>query len=402
MHAEEAVVFMSERFELCVEVFVVEIRDRLPEVMADVVRAIAIVPEKGGEKRRQIVAAAFLEFGEEVIRPVFAGDFEAVAEDRLRGIVTTGFDFRLADFRDEFLDDRGAEVVDDIAFGAEGGAFDLHAGAAGDEEDDFAAGEIGGKLGGVVADGDGLEGRDVGGCAAAASSSSPPTASETRRSSEGSDHSAAGAELWECDGSFTRLCCNGLGFNTSGAFRRAEHRTAVRPAAAEGEVHAEAEFFGFSGGEVDQVEKFGRHEFDVFGGGVANAIDREGICRLKFDAAEAARFDGGEFACDAVLGDGGSEQPEADHRASAHRRLREGLLEFIDGGGGGGGGGGERGESEERCEGWHFFEHEMGPLSREGCVVVLRAKIREYVRSFGLGEFSRAFIQGFPSVTPGY
>ncbi len=165
LDAEAGVVLVGKCFEVGAEIFVEEFGDGLAVVVADVVGAIADVAVESGEVGSEVIAAAFLELSEEVGGPVFAVDFEAVAEDGVGGIVGAGFDFGLGDFVDEFVDDGGAEVVDDVSLGTEGGAFDLHAGAAGDEENDIAAGEVGWELCGVVGDGDEFEGRGVGGAA---------------------------------------------------------------------------------------------------------------------------------------------------------------------------------------------------------------------------------------------
>ena len=96
---------MGEGLEAGVEVVGVEFGDGSAEVVADGVGFGADVSDEGGEVGGEVVAAAFLEFCEEVVGPVFTLDFEGVAEDGVGGIVGAGFDFGFGDVVDEFVDD---------------------------------------------------------------------------------------------------------------------------------------------------------------------------------------------------------------------------------------------------------------------------------------------------------
>ena len=368
LDAEAGVVFVGEGLEAGVEVVGVEFGDGSAEVVADGVGFGADVSDEGGEVGGEVVAAAFLEFGEEVVGPVFALDFEGVAEDGVGGIVAAGFDFGFGDVGDEFVDDLGGKVVDDEAFGAVGGAFYFHAGAAGDEEGDGLGVGVGREGGGVLGEGDRFEGGDVGGGGAPAAGVGGFFGGGV--AGEGGDDGVAGAELGEGDGRLVGFDGDGLGFDAAGAFVGGEHGAAVGPAAAEGEVHAEAEGFGFGGGVAEHVEEFGGHEFEDFG--FVGGVGGEGVGGLEFDAAEAAGFDGGEFAVDALLGDGGAEPPPADHGAGVVGGGEEVLLEL---GEVGEGGGGEAGEGEGGCR---------EEVARGGGGEVVEAGIR-HGGSVGLG-----------------
>ena len=223
--------------------------------------------------------------------------------------------------------------------GAVGGAFDFHAGAAGDEEGDGLGVGVWREGGRILGEGDGFEGGDVSGGGAAAAGVGGFFGGAV--AGEGGDDGVAGFELGEGDDRLVGFHWDGLGFDAAGAFVGGEHGAAVGPAGAEGEVHAEAEGFGFGGGVAEHVEEFGGHEFEDFG--FVGGVGGEGVGGLDFDAAEAAGFHGGEFAVDALLGDGGAEPPPADHGAGVVGGGEEVLLELGDVGEGGGG---EAGEAE--------------------------------------------------------
>ena len=108
-----------------------------------------------------------------------------------------------------------------------------------------------------------------------------------------------------------------------GGFGEGGGGAAVGPAAAEGDVDAEAELAAFGLGVADVVEHLGAEEGlvdEVFGG----VVEDLGVDEGEFGAADAVGFHLLEFAEDLWLFHSGSEPPPADHgRASAG-----GLLEL--------------------------------------------------------------------------
>ena len=205
--------------------------------------------------------------------------------------------------------DGGArEGVEDEAFGSDGGALDLLEGVGLDEEEGgFGRGEVlagGGDRGG----GGGV---DAAGRAVDEDGGEEDFAGGKRRGGDGGlgdgrlDDAEAGGGLGERD-----------------------VRAAVGPAAAEGEVDAEAELAGFVLGEVDGVEHGGREEGQV-------ALELEGIDEGELDAADAVGFHLLELAEDLGLFNGGAEPPPADHGAGGGGRVGEGCQEILGAGEGG-------------------------------------------------------------------
>ena len=75
----------------------------------------------------------------------------------------------------------------------------------------------------------------------------------------------------------------------SGGFLDGDVGTAERPAAAESEVHAKAEFFGLGSGEGQVVEELGGEVFEI-------AVDLHRVSGLYFKASDAALFHLAHFA----------------------------------------------------------------------------------------------------------
>ena len=122
---------LAPALETRVEIIVEHLGAGLAPVVPDVGGASEPKsPNKRRQQRPQVVAAAFLEFGEEIRRPVLAADFEAVAEHRVRWIRAARLDLRFGDVPDELLNHRRAVVVHHVALRADRGALDRHDPAA--------------------------------------------------------------------------------------------------------------------------------------------------------------------------------------------------------------------------------------------------------------------------------
>ncbi len=108
-------------------------------------RAAPVVAQVGGlrrdtchefwQVRRQVVTAALAEFVEKIRRPIGLVHFQAVAENRVRDVCPAGLDQRIGDGLQMVLNRLHAEVVEDKALRADGCAFHLLPGSAGDEEE---------------------------------------------------------------------------------------------------------------------------------------------------------------------------------------------------------------------------------------------------------------------------
>jgi hypothetical protein len=112
----------------------------------------------------------------------------------------------------------------------------------------------------------------------------------------------------------------------SGGFVEGGGGAAVGPAAAEGDVDAEAEFAGFGLGVVDVVEHVGADEGlvdEAFGG----VVEDLGVDEGELGAADSVGLHLLELAKDLGLFYGGTEPPPADHGPGVSGGILEALFE---------------------------------------------------------------------------
>src|SRR6185369_3576030 len=87
--------------------------------------------------RLEVIATPLLELVEEVRSPILVVNLETVAEDRIRRVRTECLQQSIADILQVALGRARVQMVEYVTFSADRGSLDLHARAAGDEEDDF-------------------------------------------------------------------------------------------------------------------------------------------------------------------------------------------------------------------------------------------------------------------------
>ena len=116
-------------------VFVDEFCEGLAPVVPYLVGGGSATGDEFGEVRDEIVAAALEELGWEGGGPVGSVGFEGVGEDGVGRGVAEGFDQGFAYGFEMGGDGLLAEGIEDVAFGSDGGSFDLLFGVAGDEEE---------------------------------------------------------------------------------------------------------------------------------------------------------------------------------------------------------------------------------------------------------------------------
>ena len=150
-----------------------------------------------------------------------------------------------------------------------------------------------------------------------------------QRADEGGDHLLAAAGRRHADALLAFLDRHGLRLDSARRLAGRELRSAVGPAAAQREVHPQAEFVGLLRGEAQHVQKLGRKELHILDPRLF-VVERERIGGLHFEAAEAALFHVLHFGLEPGLGHGGSEPPPADHHPRIVRRLIETTANFID------------------------------------------------------------------------
>ena len=258
-----------------------------------------------GEMGEEIVAATLLKFGGEGGGPVGSVGFEGVGEDGVGWGGGEGFDEGFADFGEVGGDGVVGEGIEDVAFGSDGGAFDLLFGVAGDEEEGSAGGWDGGD--GAASGWDGLGGGGVPlfGFAVDDGGGDEGFAFGERG---GGDRGDVGG-----DGDFG-------GAEAAGGFGEGGVGAAVGPAAAEGDVDAEAELPAFGLGVVDGVEHGGGEEgevLEIFGG----IVEDLGVDEGEFGSADAVGFHLLELAEDLGFFHSGAEPPPTNHGTSVRGRI---------------------------------------------------------------------------------
>ena len=148
LRAELRVVGDGPVVDLGQVVLVDEFGEGAAVVVADVVGGGGASGDEFGEVRDEVVAAALLELGGEVGGPVGAVGFERVGEDGVGRGGAEGFEEGFADGFEVGGDGVVGEGIEDVAFGSDGGALDLLAGVALDEEEGDAGLVGGGERGG--------------------------------------------------------------------------------------------------------------------------------------------------------------------------------------------------------------------------------------------------------------
>jgi hypothetical protein len=281
-----------------------------------------------GEMREEIVAATLEEFGGEVGGPVGSVGFEGVGEDGVGWGVAEGFEERFAYGFEMGCDDFVAEGVEDPAFGSYSGSLDDLSGVAGDEEESDAGLVGGGERG--AGDWEGLGGGrvpgDLRGDVAASGSGDGGAAADVSVGKAAGLGGAGGEDVDEGCGDegfafFEERGDDGDGFRGNGDFCGAEAAggfgeggggASIGPAAAEGDIDAEAEFAAFGLGVADVVEHGGANEGlvdEIFGGVVEDFRVDEG----EFGSADAVGFHLLKLAEYLGFFDGGAEPPPAHH-----------------------------------------------------------------------------------------
>ncbi len=115
----------------------------------------------------------------------------------------------------------------------------------------------------------------------------------------------------------------------AGCLVGAHLRAAVRPPAADRQVHPQVELARLVGGEAkgaDEVVRQVRKVAQPF----VWIVEHDRIDRLDFDAADAARFHQPQLSLELRLGDRRAEPPPAHHDAAVGRRRRERSREIVE------------------------------------------------------------------------
>ena len=134
LRAEESAMSVRPRLNGLEIVIFGEFGEGLAPVVADSGALAAHAGDERRQVRRKIVTSPFLKFREEVARPVGAVYFETVAEDGVRWLISKRGEKMIRDRGEMILNCGLVVVVEDEAFGSDGSALDLLAGAACDEE----------------------------------------------------------------------------------------------------------------------------------------------------------------------------------------------------------------------------------------------------------------------------
>ena len=150
-------------------------------------------------------------------------------------------------------------------------------------------------------------------------------------------------------------------------------RAAVRPTAAQGQIHPQTQFARLIVGEPQGVEEaVGKvRKVDQPTGGV---VEHHRIDGLNFHPANARFLHGPQLALELRLDYGGAEPPPAHHDAAVGRRVFEGAMQFRHGLGRGGGRAEnpEQGRQDERGKkqaGSHAFYAKCArPRAQRGAV----------------------------------
>src|SRR6185369_17183135 len=87
--------------------------------------------------RLEIISTPLPELFEKVRSPILVVNLETVAEDRIRWVRTECLQQAIADILQVALGRARVQMVEHVTFSADGRAFDLHARAAGNKEDDL-------------------------------------------------------------------------------------------------------------------------------------------------------------------------------------------------------------------------------------------------------------------------
>ena len=282
------------------EAVVHEFRERLSPVVADGRRRRPRIEDQGGEERPQVVAPARLERLEEVAGPVGLVDFEAVAEDRVRGRRVEGGEQAVADGAQVMIDRRTIVVIEDEALGPDGRPFHHHPAAAGDEEQHVAcARRAVGQGEHAVADARDLAKALRGGRGRGRRQERRHQAF-TRADVRHGRARRAGRD----DGPLDPQLAGGLG--------NADLRPAVRPAAAECQVDAQPELARLGGRETDVVEEpVGEKRLCLES--LIGIVEHDGVHRLDLEPADAAVLHEAHLALEAGPGHRRPEPPPAHH-----------------------------------------------------------------------------------------
>src|ERR1700678_741406 len=295
-------------------VLVDEFCEGLAPVVPYLVGGGSATGDEFGEVRDEIVAAALEEFGGEGGGPVGSVGFEGVGEDGVGRGVAEGFDQGFAYGFEMGGDGLLAEGIEDVAFGSDGGSFDLLFGVAGDKEEGGAGGGDG--CDGTASGGDWFGG----GCVPLFGFAGDDG---------GGDEGLAFFEGGWGDGGDVGGDGDFGGAEAGGGFGECGRGATVRPAAAEGDVDAEAEEAALGLGVVDGVEHGGGEErkiFEAFGG----VVEDFGVDEGEFGSADAVGFHLLEFVEDLGLFHSGAEPPPADHGFGIGWRNLEVRLERFD------------------------------------------------------------------------
>ena len=211
------------------EAFVEQLRQCPSPVVADVRCLRPHLRDERRQIRPQVVAAPSLELVEEIVSPVLVIDLQAVAENRVRSLRAESLHQTVA-HRLQVVFGRGlAEVVEHEAFGADGWALDHHPRPAGDEEEQFVpAARARRDLNRAVLEVSDLAqavGRD---------------ALSLRARQEDADQLLARADVGQGRAARVRVHLHALRSQHPRRLAHRDLRPAVRPAAAERQVHAQA------------------------------------------------------------------------------------------------------------------------------------------------------------------
>ena len=292
------------------EPLVEKVRQRASPVAADRGGGWPGVQYERRQQRPQVVPAACLERLEEVAGPVGLVHFQAVAEHGVGRRRLEGRQQAVADRRQIVVDGRAIVVVEDEPFGAQRRALHHHAGAAADEEQHLARVRRHARQAGQPAG-------DVGDL--------PQPCRRRRglrRGQERRQQLFAGADVGHRDLLCARWHGRAHDSQLSGGVADADLRPAVRPAAAERQVGAEAELPRLRGGEAHVVEK-GVRKKRVRLEAQAGIVEDDGIDRLDLEAADAAVLHEAHLALEAGLRHRRAEPPPPHHDPRVVRRRQE-------------------------------------------------------------------------------
>ena len=299
LHPELGVVSAGPLLHRFDEALVEEIGERLAPVVADRPGVRARVRGQRGKVWFQVVAAARAELLEKIGGPVRLVHLEAVAEDREGRMGAERLQQPVADVLQIAVERVAVVVVQHEPLGADRRPLDHHAGAARDEEQNLAGSMAVREADAPVAD-----------------------AAEIDVLQKGGDELLAGADAGRRHSLRERRHGHACDSKLAGRLVGAYLRAAVRPPAADRQVHPQAELACLVGGEAkgaDEVVRQVRKVAQPF----AWIVEHDRIDRLDFDAADAARFHQPQLSLELRLGDRRAEPPPAHHDAAVDWRRDE-------------------------------------------------------------------------------